>query len=62
MKIELKLWEDQGEAKHDDINSTTWELFVGGQPFPSNDCNLCNLTEAHEIANVLVDIEERLSE
>ena len=61
MKIELKLWDDQSGVKADDITSTTWELFVNGEAFPSSGCNLCNLVEAHSIANRLIDIEEELS-
>jgi len=62
MNIELKLWVDQDGATVDNIESTTWELFVNGKPFPNNACNLCNVVDAHSIANRLMDIEEEFSE
>ena len=62
MNIELKLYSDQNGATIDDIESTTWELFFNGQPFPDNSCNLCTLPQAHSIANRLMDIETELSE
>ena len=62
MNIELKLWCDQTEANTHDINSTVWEMFCNGSPFPNSDCNLVTLRQAHEFANKLMDMEEEVSE
>ena len=62
MNIELKLWDDQGGAKAEDINSTVWAMFFNGNPFPSKRYNLVTLSQAHEFANRLMDMEEAAAE
>ena len=62
VNIELKLWGDQSEANLIDTNSTVWEMFFNGSPFPDSECNLVTLRQAHEFANKLMDMEEAVSE
>ena len=61
MNIELKLWCDQNGANDGDVNSTLWEMSFNGNPFPSAKYNLVTLSQAHEFANKLMDMEEAVA-
>jgi hypothetical protein len=61
MNIELKAFCDQGGATEGDINSTVWEFYLDGKPFPKIN-NLMTLTQAHKIANKLWDMEEEMDQ